>query len=306
MKPVIPIIAGPTAVGKTALSIALAKRMDAEIVSADSRQIYAPFRIGTARPTPDEMSGVAHHLMGEWPLDEPYSAGIFAEKARALIPYIQARGKRVLVVGGSTLYVEALLNGLSDIPEVDPAVREQLNREVEAGHLPILYKELLRGDPAFACTLDETKSQRIVRGLEILRGTGRPLSHFHTPPPLPDQRFHLLVLHTDRKQLYERINVRVDKMLADGLLEECRRAFKSFPDTGLNAWRTIGYQELAPVLEGKADLDDAVAQIKRNSRRYSKRQLTWYRRYPDATWLDLETEGVESCADRLAKAFTAP
>lgn len=306
MKPVIPIIAGPTAVGKTSLSIALAKRMDAEIVSADSRQIYAPFRIGTARPTPDEMSGVAHHLMGDWPLDEPYSAGIFADKARAVIPDIQARGKRVVVVGGSTLYVEALLNGLSDIPEVDPSVREKLNHEVEAGHLLTLYKELLHGDPAFAATLDATKSQRIVRGLEILRGTGRPLSTFHTPPPLPDQRFHLVILHADRKQLYERIDVRVERMLAEGLLEECRAALDAFPDTGLNAWRTIGYQELLPFLDGKTSLEGAVTAIKRNSRRYAKRQLTWYRRYPQATWLDLDTEGVEVCADRLAEAFRAP
>lgn len=306
MRPIIPIIAGPTAVGKTALSIALAKQIDAEIVSADSRQIYAPFRIGTARPTPDEMSGVVHHLMGDWPLDRPYSSGIFAELARKLIPSIQARGKRVVVVGGSTLYVDALLNGLSDIPPVDPATRETLNAEVKAGGLPGLYNELAAADPAFAATLDPTKSQRIVRGLEVLRGTGRPLSDFHTPPPLPDQEYRLIVLHTDRKLLYDRINARVDRMMEDGLLDECRDALKVFPNVSLNAWRTIGYQELLPVLQGGVALEEAMATIKRNSRRYAKRQLTWYRRYPDAEWLDLAAEGVEVCAARLATSLMSP
>lgn len=300
----IPIIAGPTAVGKTALSIALAKRIDAEIVSADSRQIYAPFRIGTARPTPDEMSGVAHHLMGIWPLDRPYSAGIFAETARSLIPGILDRGKRVIVVGGSTLYVEALLHGLSDIPEVDPVIREELNREVHVGNLPALYKELLSADPAFAATLDPSKSQRIVRGLEVLRGTGRPLSEFHTPPPLPGQSFRMTVLHADRQQLYARINQRVEDMVEEGLLDECRDALATWPDTKLNAWRTIGYQELIPYLYGESTLEAAVHAIQRNSRRYAKRQLTWYRRYPEAEWLDLTAKGVEETADRIAAEIT--
>ena len=296
----IPIIAGPTAVGKTALSIALAKRLDAEIVSADSRQIYAPFRIGTARPTALEMDGVVHHLMGIWPLDRAYSAGIFADMARALIPSILERGKRVIVVGGSTLYVEALLNGLSDIPKVDPAIRTQLNSAVLAGELETLYKELQEADPVFAATLDPTKSQRIIRGLEVFRGTGSPLSDFHTPPPLPGQSFRLLVLHADRQKLYDRINERVEHMVTAGLVDECREALAAEPDTGLNAWRTIGYQELMPFLQGDCSLEQSVQAIQRHSRRYAKRQLTWYRRYPEAQWLDLEEAGVEKTADTLA------
>ena len=296
----IPIIAGPTAVGKTALSIALAKRLDAEIVSADSRQIYAPFRIGTARPTAREMDGVVHHLMGIWPLERAYSAGIFADMARELIPSILERGNRVIVVGGSTLYVEALLNGLSDIPKVDPAIRTHLNSEVQDGDLATLYKELQEADPVFAATLDPSKSQRIIRGLEVFRGTGRPLSDFHTPPPFPGQSFRLIVLHADRQKLYDRINERVEDMVTAGLVEECRDALSAEPDTGLNAWRTIGYQELMPFLKGACSLEQSVQAIQRNSRRYAKRQLTWYRRYPEAQWLDLEEAGVEKTADRLA------
>ncbi|MDA0874228.1 MAG: tRNA dimethylallyltransferase, partial [Bacteroidetes bacterium] len=203
------------------------------------------------------------------------------------------------------LYVEALLNGLSDIPEVDPSVRETLNTIVEQGRLEALHAELLEGDPLFAASLDATKSQRVVRGLEILRGTGRPLSSFHTPPPLPDLSFQLLILHADRAKLYERINQRVDLMMSTGLLDESRAARSAFPDTGLNAWRTIGYQELLPYLDGQTSLEEATQLIKRNSRRYAKRQLTWYRRYPDAEWIDLDAAPFAETVARLEARFRA-
>ena len=305
MSDIIPIIAGPTAVGKTALSVELAKRIGAEIVSADSRQIYAPFRIGTARPTTAEMAGVTHHLLGELPLDAPYSSGLFADRARTLIPDIQATGARVVVAGGSTLYVEALLNGLSDIPAVDPSIREALNREAEDNGAASLHQELVQVDPVFARSLDPTKTQRIIRGLEVYRGTGQPLSSFHTPPPLPDQVYRLFVLHTDRQELYRRIDERVDSMMASGLMDEVRTAWNEWPDASLNAWRTIGYQELLPVLTGERTLEEGIRLIKRNSRRYAKRQLTWYRRYEDATWLDLSITPVETAADAIAADITA-
>ncbi len=299
MKPIIPVIAGPTAVGKTAVSVELAGRMDAEIVSADSRQIYAPFRIGTARATPEDMQGVRHHLVGEWPLDSPYSAGRFSGQAKEIIPSIQTRNKQVIVVGGSTLYVHALIHGLSEIPPVDPQIRENLNQELITRGAQDLHAELVEADPAFATTLDPTKSQRIVRGLEVYRGTGTPLSHFHTPPPLPDQRYQLVVLHVDRELLYARIDQRVEEMLAEGLLDEVKQALADFPDRSLNAWRTIGYQELIPFFEGVYDLEEAVRLIKRNSRRYAKRQLTWYQRYKDALWLDMQKESSVSAAERI-------
>lgn len=300
MKPIIPVIAGPTAVGKTAVSVALAELLDAEIVSADSRQIYAPFRIGTARPSEEEMHAVPHHLIGEYELHEEYSSGRFAQRVQQIIPDIQARKKRVVVVGGSTLYVHALIEGLSDIPAVEPEVRAILNRELQERGSEALHAELQAADPAFAATLDPTKSQRIVRGLEVWRGTGKPLSHFHQPPPLPDQHYRLVVLHVERDLLYTRIDDRVDQMLAEGLLDEFRSSLETYPDRSLNAWRTIGYQELLPWIDGEYDLEEAIRLIKRNSRRYAKRQLTWYKRYPDATWIDSSGQEPAAVASQIA------
>lgn len=299
MNPVIPVIAGPTAVGKTAVSVALASMLNAEVLSADSRQNYAPFRIGTARPVDSEMSGIVHHLLGELDLREDYSAGIFAQRAQAIVPEIQGRGRRVVVAGGSTLYVHALIEGLSDIPVVDPAIREQLNQELTDRGSEALHAELLEVDPEFAATLDPSKSQRIVRGLEIFRGTGSPLSSFHQPPPLPDQRYRLFVLHTSRDVLYKRIDARVDDMIRDGLLDEFKAALKDAPDRSLNAWRTIGYQELFAWHDNEIDLDEAVRLIKRNSRRYAKRQLTWYKRYDDARWVNTESTSPDAVADLI-------
>ena len=299
MNPIIPVIAGPTAVGKTAVSIALAGILDAEIISADSRQIYAPFRIGTARPNDHEMQSARHHLVGELSLDDDYSAGKFAQLIQQIIPDISSRGRRTIVVGGSTLYVHALIEGLSDIPSVDPGVRETLKQELALKGAAALHKELLEVDPDFAATLDPTKSQRIVRGLEIYRGTVTPLSHFHQPPPLPGQCYRLIVLHVERELLYERIDNRVDEMLSEGLLDECRKALTAAPDRSLNAWRTIGYQELLPWIDGEYDLEEAVRLIKRNSRRYAKRQLTWYQRYPDALWIDTAGRNPESIARQI-------
>lgn len=300
---VIPVIAGPTAVGKTALSVALAREMDAEIVSADSRQIYAPFRIGTARPTTEEMQGVPHHLMGVLPLEAAYSAGQFAERAKRIIPEILDRDKKVIVVGGSTLYVHALIEGLSDIPQVAGSIRDTLNGDLEQRGSDALHAELLSVDPDFARTLDPTKSQRIIRGLEVYRGTGKPLSHFHTPPPLPDQAFKLFVLRTERDILYQRIDERVDTMLRDGLVEEVRAAWETSPDATLNAWRTIGYQELIPWLSGERPFEEAIRLLKRNSRRYAKRQLTWYKRYPEAIWLDTSVQPIEDQVRAVLEAI---
>ena len=303
MKPVIPVIAGPTAVGKTAVSVALARLLDGEIISADSRQIYAPFRIGTARPSDAELQTVPHHLLGELALQEPYSSGIFADRASALIPEIQGRGKRVVVAGGSTLYVAALLYGLSDIPEVDLSIRHTLNAELEERGAAALHAELVEADPEFAKTLDATKSQRIVRGLEVFRGTGKRLSEFHRPPPLPDQTYRLFVLHQPREELYARIDSRVDQMLDDGLIAEARAALDDAPDRTLNAWRTIGYQELLPWFDGLYSRDEAVRLIKRNSRRYAKRQLTWYKRYPEAEWIDSSGKDLRVLARTIADSM---
>jgi tRNA dimethylallyltransferase len=286
----IPIVAGPTAVGKTATSIALAKSLDAEIISADSRQIYREFSIGTACPTAAQLSVVRHHFVHEIAIGTAYSAGVFANDVGAVAKDISERGKNIVVSGGSTLYIHALLHGLSDIPKVEPHVRAELNRRLEVEGSVRMYDELLLVDPVFAQTLDPTKSQRIIRGLEVFIGTGKPISSFHGSPPLQDHLFQLFVLHRERKQLYQRIDDRVDQMISEGLVDELKGILATSPNLADNAFRTIGYQELIPHLLGKTSLDEAVSLIKRNSRRYAKRQLTWFKRYPGAIWIDVDTE----------------
>lgn len=300
-RPLIPIIAGPTAVGKTATSIALAKELNAEIISADSRQVYKEFSIGTASPTNAEMAMVPHHFVKEISIGEPYSAGIFARNVSDVIDSIYARGKNIVISGGSTLYVHALLEGLSDIPEIDPDVRIKLNNRLQKEGSQTLFNELEHVDPVFSSTLDATKSQRIIRGLEVWYGTGQQLSTFHAKPLLKPDQFRLFVLYRDRKELYDRINLRVDQMIEEGFIDEVKTILQSNPDLNDNAFRTIGYQELLPVLADNASLDTegsealskAVELIKRNSRRYAKRQLTWYKQYHEAVWIDVTKSDAE-------------
>ena len=303
----IPIVAGPTAVGKTAASITLAETLSAEIISADSRQIYKEFTIGTASPSQQEIEAVPHHFVKEISIGEPYSAGIFANKVASVIDNIHSRGKNVVVSGGSTLYVHALMEGFADIPEVDARVRAELNQRLQNEGSAVLFNELSTLDPVFAKTLDPTKSQRIIRGLEVWYGTGKMLSSFHAKPTVKSDQFQLFVLFRDRQELYARIDSRVDQMIEEGLVEELRGILNTHPDLEDNAFRTIGYQELLPFLLGSGNdsggLQQAIDLIKRNSRRYAKRQLTWYKQYPDAIWIDVSTSNaVDVMLETLAQA----
>ncbi len=284
-----PIIAliGPTGVGKTALSLTLAERLDGEIVSADSRQLYRPLTIGTAKPTVDELASVPHHFINELDLAEPFSAGRFAAAANDRIDAILDRGCTPLVVGGSTLYIEALLHGLAEIPPTSAATREQLMARLrEEGPKP-LFEELQAVDPTSAATMDPTKSQRIVRALEVYSDTGRPLSHFHEARPRPRHRFRPIVLTRPRAELYDRINRRVDTMLDAGLIEENRALMEAGVAAEITPLRTIGYREPMAYLRGEVSYETMVERLKQNSRRYAKRQLTWFRRRAEYEWLDL-------------------
>ncbi len=287
-RPFIPIIAGPTAVGKTETSLRVAEALNDEIISADSRQVYREFSIGTASPTKEDCARVNHHFVREINIGDSFSAGIFAGQVASRILDIQSRKKSILVSGGSTLYVYALTHGLADIPAVDPQIRESLNVRLQHEGAQVLFSELDQADPTFAATLDPSKSQRIVRGLEVFIGTGKPLSHFHTSSPLSGVPTRLFVLYRPREVLYERINTRVDQMMRDGLVEEVRTILESNPDLTDNAFRTIGYQELIPAIRGEYSEDRAIELIKRNSRRYAKRQLTWYKRYDEAIWINVD------------------
>lgn len=281
----VPIIAGPTAVGKTEIAVDVADRLGAEIISADSRQVYRELTIGTAKPTPAQRERVRHHFIDERCLDEPWSAGQFEAEARQRIALLSERGTRSVVTGGSTLYVHALMYGLADVPDLHPDVVALTNRELDTLGSARLHDALRAVDPVAAERIDPTNSHRVARALAVYRSTGRPIGSFFRGTE-PDRSFRLVLLERDRAHLYDRINRRVDAMVNDGLLEEVRGLVTHGVDTAAPALRSIGYAELVEYLDGATDMDEAVRLIKRNSRRYAKRQLTWFRRYTDALRLD--------------------
>ncbi|MEP0545805.1 MAG: tRNA (adenosine(37)-N6)-dimethylallyltransferase MiaA [Rhodothermales bacterium] len=285
--PVIPALIGPTAVGKTELSIGLAERMDGEIVSADSRQIYRQLSIGTAKPDHKHLQRVPHHFIDELDISEPFSAGRFAQAATERIDQILKRGKIPIVVGGSTLYIEALLHGLAEIPPTTTATRTALMDRLDREGEDILFQELQAVDPDSAAMMDATKTQRVVRALEVYIDTGQPLSSYHEEKTVSRHRFAPRVLTRPRVELYDRINRRVDEMLDRGLVEENRSLQPYVNERTPNPLRTIGYREPLAYLRGEIGFEEMVRLIKRNSRRYAKRQLTWFRRHGEYVWFDI-------------------
>lgn len=283
-------IAGPTAVGKTDLSLDVAEALNAEIISADSRQVYKELTIGTAKPSPEAQERVPHHFIGERSLQEPFSAGTYADEANDRIRSILDRGRVPLIVGGATLYLHALQYGLADIPDVDDDIREWLENRLDEEGPDALYAELQEVDPKQAEKADPTKTQRVIRALEVYHGTGKPLTYYHENQPEPPFSFTTIVLNRDRDKLYDRINERVDRMLDQGLLDEVREVMDiegvKLDEPPLS---TIGYREPIQHLRGEIEYDEMVRLVKRNTRRYAKRQLTWFRRYDEYTWMDAAT-----------------
>lgn len=285
----IPVIAGPTAVGKSRTAIELGRLVGpVELVSCDSRQVYRGMDIGTAKPDAATLRAVRHHFIDELDVGQSFSAGEFQLQAEDRIADIISRGSLPIVVGGSTLYLRALIDGIGQTPRVPPDVRSRLNERLKACGGQALFDELMSLDPEYAATLDRTKTQRVVRGLEVYEATGRPLSSFQKDHRLPRFQFDVFVLSRSRPTLYAEINRRVDNMVQNGLVQEVGR----FHEEGFSeqdaAFRTIGYQELFPVLRDEYTQERGVELVKRNSRRYAKRQLTWYRRMERAVWLDVD------------------
>lgn len=280
-------ITGPTAVGKTELSLRVAERLEAEIISVDSRQLYRELNIGTATPAESERARVPHHFINERSVRQPISAGAFADAANARTRDVCQRGRMPLIVGGSTLYLHALQRGLADVPDVDSSVREHLERRRSLEGNEALFDELQRVDPEQAASADPTKTQRVVRALEVYHATGRPLTYYHNRQPEPPFRYCTVVLQRPRDALYERINARVEHMLDAGLLDEVKDVMKMdgvrLDEPPLS---TIGYREPIRYLRGEISREEMIRRIKRNSRRYAKRQLTWLRRYEDYQWID--------------------
>ncbi len=302
-QPVLAVV-GPTASGKTALGIALAKRFDGEIISADSMQIYEGMDIATAKPTAEEMQGIPHHLIGVIPREQPFSAAEYVVLAQKKIAEIAARGKLPILVGGTGLYVDSLLRGIQFSDEGnDPALRERLYAEAEALGNAAMHERLAALDPKAAQEIHPNNTVRVVRALEVCISSGKPFSVVkaeNAAHPAPYDACILGLDYAQRSVLYDRINRRVDIMLQNGLLEEAERTYaQGHMATAASA---IGYKELIPFLEGTASLDTCIETIKQETRRYAKRQLTWFRRNAQIQWLILgENDEVQEISKKAEK-----
>jgi len=307
--PLLICLAGPTASGKSAASMALAQRWPVEIIVMDSATIYRGMDIGTAKPTAEERARVPHHLLDIRDPAQSYSAAEFARDAAALARDIRARGRIPLLCGGTMLYYKALREGLNDLPEADPAIRRQLDAEALARGWPALHAELARVDPATAARLAPNDSQRLQRALEIWRGSGRPMSAWLAQPPepvLPGWRFETISLEpSDRSVLHARIAQRYRAMIGAGLLDEVR-ALHARADLhpGLPSIRCVGYRQLWDHLDGRIALDQAIEQAIAATRQLAKRQITWLRSLPRRTSVDcLSDRAVEQVAARCEQAL---
>lgn len=286
--PPVIVILGPTATGKSALGLHLAGEVDGEIVNADSLQAYRGLDVGTAKPTLEERARVPHHLVDVLEPTERYSAGEFARRARAAIAEIRARDRRPIVVGGSGLYLRALLEGISPVPPGDPAVRRRLRERVEEEGLAALHAELRARDPETAERLPPGDTQRILRALEVVEVSGTPLSEWIGRRPYGETRLPAfrIGLTLPRAVLYDAIARRVARMLQHGWVGEVARLLAEGLDPAAPAFQAIGYREIARHLAGEWSLDRAAEETVRATRRYAKRQLTWFRKERDIMWLD--------------------
>ena len=276
------VIAGPTAVGKTSCAIEVAKHFNTEIINADSRQIYEGLEIGTAKPTLEELNDVKHHFVNHLELDESYTAGKYEKDVDLLLVDLFKKKDVVVLSGGTGFYINAVVNGLDDMPNSDPSIRKQLNEEFEANGLERLLVELQLKDEATFLSVDHANPHRIMRALEVIRFTGKPYSSFKERSS-KKHNFSMvkIALNLPREELYKRINLRVDKMIDEGLVDEVIK-YKSFKDQ--QALRTVGYKEIFQYLDKEILLEEAIELIKRNSRRYAKRQITWLKRDEEYHW----------------------
>ncbi len=303
--PRILVLVGPTGVGKTRVSLEIARRLPVEIVSADSRQIYRFMDIGTDKPPIEVRRKVPHHFIDILNPDQEYSAGQFAKDARKVILQILSRNRVPLVVGGSGLYIRALLEGFLGKDYRDEQLRQQLMQRVENEGEEVLYQELQRRDPETAAGIHPHNIKRVLRALEIIYLSGRPVSEIRRiqkdPAPFVGVKFGLTM---ERQTLYEQINDRVEQMFDQGLVEEVRRVLARGYSPRLNALNTVGYREVVDFLEEKIDLYTCVERVKQNTRRYAKRQYTWFRAEPDIRWLTLEhPDDVSLVAQKIVAMY---
>ena len=276
------VVVGPTGSGKTSLSVALAQHYCAPIISTDSRQFYRGMAIGTAQPTAEELAAAKHYFIADREPEEDYNCGKYEADALVLLDKLFEDNKYVVAVGGSGLYIQALCSGMDTLPEADNELREQLAERLKSEGLNVLAEELRQLDPAYAATADMQNPARVMRALEVCITSGRPYSE-QRHGTTAERSFNIVKIGVDmpRDVLYDRINRRVDMMVTEGLVEEAR---SMLPKRELNALQTVGYRELFDYFDGTISEEEAIELIKRNSRRYAKRQMTWFRRDSDIAW----------------------
>ena len=292
------VLLGPTGVGKTALSLALAERLGSPILSADSRQLYSEIPIGTAAPTKEEQQRVKHYFIGTHQLTDYYSAAQYEMDVMNLTEELFKTHETLLLTGGSMMYIDAVCKGIDDIPTVDDITRRTLLKRYETEGLEPLVSELRLLDPEYYNIVDLKNPKRVIHALEICYMTGRTYTSFRTQTTkVRPFRIIKIGLQRDREDLYERINCRVDQMVKDGLVAEARRVY---PYRHLNSLNTVGYKELFAHFDGACTLEFAIEKIKQNSRIYSRKQTTWYRRDKDIHWFHPDDEeGIVECLEKL-------
>ena len=299
-------IGGPTATGKTVLSVALAKEFGGEVVNADSMQIYRGLDIGTAKPTAEERQGIPHHLMDFLPPEAPYSVADFTAAAEPLIEQLNSAGKLPIVTGGTGLYITSLMKGTAFAPEkTDPAIRARLQTEADEQGSAALYARLQQIDPAYAEKLHPNNLPRVIRALELFEATGRRMSEQQRAALAAEPPYRSLCICLtcrDRAELYRRIDRRVDSMLQNGVLEEAKLVYDN-RETYRTAAQAIGYKEFFPYFAGEMPLNDCANRLKQATRNYAKRQLTWFRHQANGVWLYVDEEPPAPRAAELVRQF---
>ena len=299
--PTLIVLIGPTGVGKTELSLKIAEHCHTEIISSDSRQLYADLKIGTAAPTPEQLKRVPHHFVGTLQLTDYYSAARYEEEVMEKLKELFQTHSSVVMTGGSMMYIDAVCKGIDDIPTIDSDTRELMLKRYEKEGLEALCAELKLLDPEYYAQVDVKNPKRVIHALEICYMTGKTYTSFRTRSQ-KKRPFNILKigLRREREELYERINRRVDLMMEEGLLEEAKRVY---PYRSLNSLNTVGYKELFKLLDGEWELPFAIEKVKQNSRIYSRKQMTWFKRDADITWFhpDQETEIMEYISRQIGQ-----
>lgn len=299
--PTLIVLIGPTGVGKTELSLKIAEHCHTEIISSDSRQLYADLKIGTAAPTPEQLKRVPHHFVGTLQLTDYYSAARYEEEVMEKLKELFQTHSSVVMTGGSMMYIDAVCKGIDDIPTIDSDTRELMLKRYEKEGLEALCAELKLLDPEYYAQVDVKNPKRVIHALEICYMTGKTYTSFRTRSQ-KKRPFNILKigLRREREELYERINRRVDLMMEEGLLEEAKRVY---PYRSLNSLNTVGYKELFKFLDGEWELPFAIEKVKQNSRIYSRKQMTWFKRDADITWFhpEQETEIMEYISRQIGQ-----